>query len=47
MAGATYWGSNDKARRELGLRMRPLTEGLRETLFHEMRRLGLHPSYRP
>jgi nucleoside-diphosphate-sugar epimerase len=31
-AGATYLGSNAKARRELGMTMRPLEEGLRESL---------------
>jgi nucleoside-diphosphate-sugar epimerase len=34
-AGVTYLGSSDRARRELGLQMRPLAEGLRETLSHE------------
>jgi len=40
-AGATYLGSNAKATRELGLRHRPLEEGLRETLLAEMRALGI------
>lgn len=40
-AGATYLGSNAKAKRELGLRHRPLKEGLRETLLAEMRTLGI------
>ena len=40
-AGATYLGSNAKATRELGLRHRPLEEGLRETLLAEMRTLGI------
>jgi len=40
-AGATYLGSNAKAKRELGLRHRPLEEGLRETLLAEMRALGV------
>lgn len=40
-AGATYLGSNAKARRELGFEVRPLEEGLRETLAYEMERLGL------
>jgi nucleoside-diphosphate-sugar epimerase len=40
-AGVTYLGSNAKATRELGFRARPLEEGLRETLIHEMRNLGL------
>lgn len=40
VAGVTYLGSNEKARRELGYAPRPLSEGLRETLFHEMELLG-------
>jgi len=40
-AGVTYLGSNAKARRELGFAPRPLEEGLRETLQHEMRLLGI------
>ncbi len=40
-AGVTYLGSNAKAKRELGLRHRPLEEGLRETLLAEMRFLGI------
>ncbi len=40
-AGATYLASNAKATRELGLRHRPLEEGLRETLLAEMRALGM------
>ena len=38
---ATYLGSNEKARRELGYTLRPLEEGLRETLLYEMRKLGM------
>ena len=41
VAGATYLGSNAKATRELGIAHRPLEEGLRETLEHEMARLGM------
>jgi nucleoside-diphosphate-sugar epimerase len=40
---ATYLGSNEKARRELGYTLRPLEEGLRETLLYEMRQLGMQP----
>ena len=40
-AGVTYIGDNAKAKRELGFNPRPLEEGLRETLFHEMKRLGM------
>ena len=43
-AGVTYLGSNAKANRELGLRHRPLEEGLRETLIAEMRALGMRPA---
>jgi nucleoside-diphosphate-sugar epimerase len=43
LAGVTYMGSNAKARRELGYDPRPLREGLRETLAHEMRLLGMSP----
>ncbi|MCI0490521.1 MAG: NAD-dependent epimerase/dehydratase family protein [Blastocatellia bacterium] len=41
VAGVTYIGSNERARRELGFEARPLEEGLRETLLYEMERLGL------
>lgn len=44
LAGATYQGSNAKARRDLGYSPRPLEEGLRETLVYEMGRLGLRPA---
>jgi len=37
MAGVTYLGTSAKAARELGFSARPLAEGLRETLEHEMR----------
>lgn len=40
-AGVTYLASSDKAKRELGFTVRPLEEGLRETLEHEMRLLGM------
>ena len=40
-AGATYLGSSAKAERELGFTARPLEEGLRETLEHEMHLLGV------
>ena len=38
-AGATYLGSNAKARRELGFDPRPLEVGLRETLEYELGRM--------
>jgi nucleoside-diphosphate-sugar epimerase len=38
-AGATYLGSNAKARRELGFDPRPLEVGLRETLEYELERI--------
>ena len=41
VAGVTYMGSNDKAQRELGYKVRPFEEGLRETLHHEMDQLGM------
>jgi nucleoside-diphosphate-sugar epimerase len=43
LAGVTYQGSNAKARRVLGYEPRPLEAGLRETLAHEMRLLGIAP----
>jgi nucleoside-diphosphate-sugar epimerase len=39
-AGSTYLGDNGKARKELGFEARPLEEGLRDTLHHEMDLLG-------
>lgn len=39
--GVTYIGDNSKAKRELGYQPRPLAEGLREILTHEMRALGM------
>ena len=44
VAGVTYLGDNRKAQRELGYNPRSLEEGLRETLLHEMRLLGLKPT---
>jgi len=40
-AGATYTASDAKARRELGFTSRDLRDGLRETVLHEMRTLGM------
>ena len=40
LAGTTYFGSNEKAVRELGFTARPLDEGLAQTLEHELRLLG-------
>ncbi|MFM8532465.1 MAG: epimerase, partial [Acidimicrobiia bacterium] len=40
LAGTTYFGSNERAVRELGFRPRPLEEGLGQTLEHELRQLG-------
>jgi nucleoside-diphosphate-sugar epimerase len=40
VAGVTYLGSNEKAKRELGYTVRPLEEGLRDTLTHMMKELG-------
>ncbi|HEX2990275.1 MAG TPA: NAD-dependent epimerase/dehydratase family protein [Anaerolineales bacterium] len=41
LAGVTYWGDNSKAKRFLGYKPRPLTEGLESTLRHEMSLLGM------
>lgn len=41
IAGITYTGTDAKARRELGFATRPLEDGLRETLEHEMMKLGM------
>lgn len=41
IAGPTYIGSGDKARRELGFQPRPFAEGWRETLLYEMEQLGM------
>lgn len=40
-AGTTYLGDDTKARRQLGFDPRPLEDGLRETLEHEVRVLGI------
>lgn len=40
LAGTTYFGSNEKAIRELGFSPRPLEEGMAQTLEHELRLLG-------
>ena len=40
MAGTTWIGSSAKAERELGFTTRPLDEGLRQTIEHELRKLG-------
>jgi len=40
LAGTTWIGSNEKARRELGFNPRPLEDGLRPTIEHELRLLG-------
>lgn len=40
LAGTTYFGSNEKAGRELGFAARPLEEGLAQTLEHELRIIG-------
>ncbi len=42
-AGVTYVGSNEKARRELGLTARPLADGFRDTLPPLMTELGIRP----
>jgi nucleoside-diphosphate-sugar epimerase len=45
IAGVTYIGSNARARRELGWAVRPLRDGLTETLREEMRLLGMTPRF--
>jgi dihydroflavonol-4-reductase len=40
LAGTTYFGSSEKAVRDIGFRARPLEEGLAQTLEHELRLLG-------
>lgn len=40
IAGVTYIGDNSRAKRELGWSVRPLREGLAETLRHEMKLLN-------
>lgn len=44
-AGVTYFGSNAKAKRELGFEPRPLEVGLRELLRYEMTELGMKPNF--
>ena len=41
MAGTSWIGSSAKAVRELGFSCRPLDEGLRHTIEHELRQLGM------
>lgn len=41
MAGTTWIGSSAKAERELAFTTRPLDEGLRHTIEHELRQLGM------
>ena len=41
MAGTTWLGSSAKAEKELGFTTRPLEEGLRHTVEHELRQLGM------
>lgn len=45
VGGATYLGSNGRAVRELGWRVRPLADGLRATLRVEMIDLGMTPNF--
>ena len=40
LAGTTYFGSNEKAVRELGFAARPVEEGMAQTLEHELRAIG-------
>jgi nucleoside-diphosphate-sugar epimerase len=43
VAGVTYLGSSAKAAREFGFAPRPLDEGMRHLIEHEMRVLGIAP----
>jgi nucleoside-diphosphate-sugar epimerase len=43
--GVTYLGRSARAQQELGWRFRPLRDGLVETLRHEMRSLGMRPTF--
>jgi nucleoside-diphosphate-sugar epimerase len=43
MAGTTYIGSNAKARRDLGYNPRPMEEGWRDNVLHELELLGMKP----
>lgn len=43
--GVTYLGNASRAVRELGWHVRPLRDGLTETLRHEMRLLGMNPKF--
>jgi nucleoside-diphosphate-sugar epimerase len=45
LGGVSYLGSSARARAELGWEPRLLKEGLTETLRHEMRQLGMSPSF--
>jgi hypothetical protein len=40
LAGTTYFGSSERAVRELGFAARPIEEGLAQTLEHELRAIG-------
>jgi len=40
LAGTTYFGSNEKAVRELGFTARSLEEGMGQTIEHELRVLS-------
>jgi len=40
IAGTTYFGSNEKAVRDIGFRARPIEEGMAQTIEHELRALG-------
>ena len=42
-AGVTYLANNEKAKRELRYKVRPLEDGLQETFLYEMKLLGMTP----
>ena len=45
LAGVTYAGTSERARRELGWRARPLADGLVETWRSELRAMGRTPNF--
>lgn len=44
LAGSTYLGSNQKAKRDLGYDLRPLEQGLQETFAYMLREVGMSPA---
>lgn len=46
IAGTTYWGSNQKAQKELGFSPRSIKEGFQQTLEYMMNEMGIEPGSR-